>query len=320
MMYIEHFVRFTCCRFTSTSQDIMPHKHKRDRAKNDASHYDLRPSKAAQSLPVKNTTLAKNPTKKRKRAQLDDDTPRAFTRLLTGYRPPRSGLDDGVRPSKKSKSSQPTTETKTIAPPSTLPAPTIQPNEPLSSFNARVDAALPFSGLSRKSGGGKEVEKERKTKTERKMQKMQKEWREEEQRRKVKLEERDDEGGVDEGGVDDLLRVSKKVKRKGGKKKRAGNENEAHLDDDEDPWAHIQAKRFEGGDASALKGSKGGLIGLHDVVLAPPKFTKLPRGKENHNIHKGTVGLKRQAELTEARQSIVEGYRQMMRDKRGQTE
>jgi len=302
----------------------MPHKHKRDKGKNDASYYDLPPSKAAQSLPVKKATTTTNTTKpqtkssERKRPRLDDDTPRAFARLLSDYRPPRSGLDDGTRPSKKRKTSQLTTESKPIAPPLSFSVPTIQAHETLSSFNARVDAALPFSGLSKRGGGGKEAEKERKTKTERKMQKMQNEWRAEERRRKEKLEESEDVAGLDEGGISDLPKVAKKGKRKGGRRKRIGGENGASMDDDDDPWAHIKAKQIQGDDEKATNGSRGGLIGLHDVVLAPPKFPKANKEKEDFNIGKGTGGLKRQVELTEARKGIIEGYRQMMRDKRGE--
>lgn len=300
----------------------MPHKHKRDRGKIDVSCFDLPPSKGAHSLPVKKAATTTSNTKpqarssKRKHARLDDDTPRAFTRLLSGYRPPRSGLDDGTRPSKKNKRSTPMAETSSAGPALSLPAPTLQPRESLSSFNARVDAALPFSGLSKKSGAGKEAEKEKKTKTERKMQKMQNEWREEERRRREKLEQKRDEAGVDEGGIDDLLRVAKKTKRKGAK----GTVNGVDvMDDEEDPWAHIKAKRIQGDEERDVDGSRGGLVGLHDVVLAPPKLSKLAREKAYSVFGKGTNGLKRQVELTEARESIVEGYRQMMKDKRERT-
>lgn len=300
----------------------MPHKHKRDKGKNDASSYDLPPSTSAQSLAVKkaattmNTIMPQTKFLKRKHASLDDDTPRAFTRLRSGYRTPRSGLDDGMRRPQKYKSSNSNTGSKTIVPSLSVPALTIQTHEPLSSFNARVDAALPLTGLSKRSGGGKEAEKERKTKTERKMQKMQKDWREEERRRKEKLWEQEDEAGIDGGGASDLMWFAKKGKRKGGKRKKGGAKHSAHMDDDDDPWAHIKAKGTQDGDAKATNASKGGLIGLHDVVLAPPKWSKASKGKENLNIGKDVGGMKRQVELTEGRMNIVEGYRQMMRDKR----
>ena len=293
----------------------MPHKHKRDRSKNDASHYDLPPSKSAHPLPVKSSTSTITTTKpKPKPVHLQDDTPRAFTRLLTAYRPPRSGLDDGTRPSKKRKSSKISTSDDTVEASlaTSLPPPTIQPHEPLSAFNARVDAALPFTGLSMKSGNGKDVATGRQTRMERKMQRMQREWREEEKRRKENLQEEKEEGAVDEEGPEELIKVRKK---RGKKRKNGSTENSAEMDDDdEDPWAHIKAKPIGDGDTRGI----GGLVGLHDVVLAPPRFSKVPKGKENFGIRKGVGGLKRQEELSEARRSVVEGYRQMMREKRGE--
>ena len=300
----------------------MPHKHRRLTSRNDASNYDLPPSKKASALPVKrnptihNSQTSTKPTM-RKHAQLDDDTPRAFSRLFAGYRPPRSGLDDGIRPKKKRKVSAVDPE-ETATAPNSIPTPTIHPHESLSSFNARVDAALPFAGISKRSAGGKEMGLERKTKTEKKMQKMQREWREEERRRKERLEEAKDEDGVDEDALDDIPRAAKKRKRKGGKKDTGGAEGDiaAHDDDDDDPWAHIQATRTEEVNGK----STGGLIGLHDVVLAPPKFSKLPKDKGNTMIKSGTTGLKRQAELSEARARVINSYRQMMKDKRTEDE
>ena len=292
----------------------MPHKHRRDQKKNDASYYDLPPLKRAKPLPVKGTTTTettKPPKKsaKRKRANLDDDTPRAFSRLLTAYRPPRSGLDDGRLPPKKRKTSEPTVGSEPPFQPSSIPPPTIQPHEPLSSFNARVDAALPFSGVSKRSGGGDEAERGRKTKTEKKMQKMQKEWREEDKRRKERLDEMKDDA------VDDT-RVVKKPTRKGGRgKKDRGADGEEAFDADEDPWAHIAAKRAEETNEKA----NAGLVGLHDVVMAPPKLPKTPKKQENVGVSRGPGGVKRQAELSEARKSVIDSYREMMKQKRATT-
>lgn len=299
----------------------MPHKHKRDKSKGDASFYDLPPSKTAHPLPVKElpTTIGKSGTKstKRKYAQMQDDTPRAFTRLLGNHRSPRSGLDDGIRPLKQARKGtklecRPGSAAFAPAP---VAVPTIQPREPLSAFAARVDAALPFSGLSRKSGEAKETGRDRQTKTERKMQKMQKEWREEDRRRKMKLEEE----GVDGDGLDESLKLATTRKSNSGKKKRKRSDHGEDIeddDDDDDPWAHLAAKRREESDARIDSGSGVGLVGLHDVVLAPPTFSRVPRGKENLNMHK-SGGLKRQQELSEARMTVIEVYRQMMREKRG---
>ena len=295
----------------------MPHKHKRDRSKTDPSFYDLPPAKTIHPLPVPKlpSTAKTSGTKpaKRKNAQLQDDTPRAFIRLLGDYRPPRSGLDDGLRLSKKvSKESKP--ETPAPAP---AAVPTIQPREPLSSFAARVDAALPISGMSKKRGGAKEAGGERQTRTERRMQKMQKEWREEDRRRKEKLEEKEDEN-ADEDAVDELFKSARETKSKGGKKKGKRNGHHADIDEDDDPWAHLVAKRNEEQNANSASRSGAGLVGLHDVVLAPPRFSRVPKGKQDLGVSKGGGGLKRQQELLEARTAVVEGYRQMMREKRGE--
>ena len=293
----------------------MPHKHKRDKSKNEAS-YDLPPTKTAHPLPVKKststTTTKTTQPSKRKRTTIQDDTPRAFARLLnpTTYRPPRAGLDDGTntRSSKKRK----TTTTKTDSPPEivppSLPPPKILPHEPLSSFSARVDAALPFTGISKTSGNARKdvLGRERQTKTERKMQRMQREWREEEKRRKEKMEEEGLEKDVDEEGVDALstgLRTKKKTKGK-----RKGGDMEIE-EKEGDIWAGIKAKRIE------VIDGQGGLVGLHNVVQAPPKLMK-GKVKENSGFGKGGGGLKRVGELSEARKGVVEGYRALMKERR----
>ena len=301
----------------------MPHKHRRDKSKNDASFYDLSPTKTAHPLPVMKLTgtTGKSGTEpaKRKHAQMQDDTPRAFTRLLGDYRPPRSGLDDGMRPSKKSRKlskleSKPDTVTLAPVP---VAVPTIQPREPLSSFAARVDATLPFSSLSKKNGAPKEGASVRQTKTERKLQRMQNEWREEDRRRKEKLEEEADEA-VAEERMDELVKTTTKRMGKTDKKKRKGGDHGGGIDDDDDPWAHIAAKRLEENNAKTAPGSGAGLVGLHDVVLAPPRFSRLSRGKADFKIKTGVGGLKRQQDLSEARMTVVESYRWMMREKRGE--
>ena len=299
----------------------MPHKHKRDKLKSDASFYDLPPNKTADVIPVKNltttTTTANRKTKpaKRKHAQMQDDTPRAFTRLLGNYRPPRSGLDDGIRPSKKARKSS-KVEPANLAPTS-VAVPTIEPREPLSSFAARVDAALPFSGLSRKSGAANQGGRERQTKTERKMQKMQEEWRKEDRQRKEKLEEERDKD-LDEEGLDEMVKVASKGKSKGSKKRKKGVEQGGVIDDDEDPWAYIAVKRLEENEAKTAAGPGACLVGLHDVVSAPPRFSTVPKARADSCIKNGIGGLKRQHELSEARTSVVEGYRKMMREVRGE--
>lgn len=302
----------------------MPHKHKRGNLASTSS-YNLPPSQVAYPLNPTEKSTSQPKSLKRK---TKDDTPRAFSRLFGTYRPPRSGLDDGVRPSKKKKAngaevsaSGTQTSVPTPQPNPTIEAPSRQYNESMSSFAARVDAALPLSGIQKKSGIAQGVDQARQTRTERKMQKMYKQWRAEDLQLKEKAEDMlgetqndDDEDLVKTMGViaEPSSKGKTKRKRKGkgkGKGKPAAGDGVSGSSDDEDPWAKITAKRQE-----AEKGSGGGLVGLHDVVQAPPRFTKVLKGKMDFKVGQG--GLKRQVELSEARQSVVEGYRQMMKHRR----
>ena len=61
---------------------------------------------------------------------------------------------------------------------------------------------------------------------------------------------------------------------------------------------------------------------MHDVVLAPPKLGKGPRRRRRRERFgfkaghgDGVVGLKRRAELSEARERVVERYRALMKGK-----
>ena len=146
---------------------------------------------------------------------------------------------------------------------------------------------------------------QRQTKTERKMQKMQRQWREEDARRKRKRDEaREDAEDVDSG--DELPATSKA--KKGKKAGRKGNDGGAD-ESEGDIWASIAAKRRE------MEAAGGGLVGVHDVVLGPPKLIKAPREKFKMSSGKEGLGLKRQAEISEARREVVEGYRALMRAK-----
>ncbi len=175
----------------------------------------------------------------------------------------------------------------------------------MSEFSARVDAALPVSGL---VGRGKDTG--RKTKTEKRMQKMYTQWREEEQRMKEKLEEAMEDAEEDED-ADNRIPLAKnpEAKKKKGKRARVIGEE----GDDEDPWAELNAAR--GGPPSSL----------HDVVQAPPQFAKAPKNrfkvKEGARVEVADVpsaagSLRRREELGEARRNILEGYRHMMETRR----
>lgn len=138
------------------------------------------------------------------------------------------------------------------------------------------------------------------------MQKMQQQWREEDARRKAKREEAKEEAEELESG-DELPPASKaKKSKKTGRKRNCGSADE----DEGDIWAAVAAKRKEN---EATGGA--GLVGVHDVVLAPPKLMKAPMEKFKTGSGKGVLGLKRQAEISEARREVVEGYRALMRAK-----
>ncbi|KAI4282297.1 MAG: hypothetical protein L6R38_003031 [Xanthoria sp. 2 TBL-2021] len=313
----------------------MPHKHRLRGT--DSSSHELPPTSIARPLPVSRTSKTQ-PSHKAPKRKNDpkDDTPRAFTRLMnytsTGHKTPR-GLDDGIKQptSKKRKRGSNNEEqaTQNVAHTSgTTKAdiPKILPGERMADYSARVDQALPVVGLVSK-GKGVGGLKERQTKTERKMQRMQKEWREADLRRKAKIQEAEEEAEEEEEGGGGRVTVGttgsgkgkkkgKKRKNKGGGGREGSNDDAGDDDDDEDPWAVVAANRQREQEEKEKGEGKGGLVGLHDVVLAPPKFTKVPTKKVDvaDMVRKG--GLKRQVELSEARASVIEGYRRMMRERR----
>ena len=236
------------------------------------------------------------------------------------------GLDDGVRVPKKKKikveedAGLPAKQEEQAV--AKTPMPTIKPGERMAEFSARVDAALPVSGLINKTAkGGKDPLglKVGRTKKEKKMQRMYAEWREQDvrikEKREAALEEKEmDELEEGEGGqvvwADPSASTSSSKKKKGkGKKKRVVGEIE---DGENDPWAKIQRER-------------GGKVAFGDVVQAPPVFTKAPRekfkvrgaGVEVGDVPKASGSLRRREELGEVRRSIVEGYRAMMNQGKG---
>ena len=245
------------------------------------------------------------------------------------------GLDDGVKESKSAKKKRILAEAETEEgdKPESQPSkpiaaeaqvPTIRPGERMSEFSARVDAALPVSGLINKTAkNGKDPLglKVGRTKTEKRMHRMYDEWREQDRKIKEKREEAQElaeEEVEDEDGqvrwkvdVDAAQGTSGKKSKKGKKKKVIGE-----LDDgDDDPWA-------------GLKRERGQKIGLNDVVQAPPTFKTLPKEKfkvrgarvEVEDVPKASGSLRRREELGEVRRSVVEGYRAMMKKGKGKSE
>ncbi|KAK1808979.1 hypothetical protein LTR12_016649 [Friedmanniomyces endolithicus] len=339
----------------------MPHKHTRKRNPNATNDYNLAPSTIAKPLAAfsgaakdgkgkgKGKFQTKKPSQggqsksertpnlKRKRTSTattdykEDDTPRAFARLMqfqtTGKRP--SGLDD-ERASRKAKKRKTATDTTPSAAKKPEPVPTpkpavpatdlstvpkILPGERLADYSARVDQALPVSGLARKGKNARvEGVKERVTKTEKRLKKMYAAWREEDIRRKEKAEEvqEEEEEAEEERRAKwgEGYRASLITSTRRGKKQKVIGEADGSDDDGEvDPWAVLNSRREKP-------------KGLHDVVLAPPTLKVVPKEKfkvkEGARVQVADVpaaagSLKRREELGEARRDVIERYREIMR-------
>jgi hypothetical protein len=184
--------------------------------------------------------------------------PREFSRLLAyskGTRAP-SGLDEGDdsstgrirKPSNKdgARSSQDVNATASAKPL------TIRPGERLADYSTRVDAALPVGGLVKK--GTKKIPgiKPYQTKLERRIQRMQKQWREEDA--KIKEQRREAAEELEDELDDTLPGVGARLSMFGSKST------------DDDPWAELAKAR-----AQKVEPSRG-LTGVHDVVQAPPSL------------------------------------------------
>ena len=302
---------------------------------------DLPPTTIAQPLPVSKSASANGifttelslpkqaASKKRKRKDVDqDDTPKAFLRLMAfqqGKRLPK-GLDDGVQKStnKKRKRRNPVggevnedqEEEKDTELPNEIPK--IKPGERMSEFAARVDVALPVAGLINKTGKtGKDPLglKKSRTRTEKKMHKMNAEWREQDKKLKEKRDEEqelfEEMAEDDNGKVQWKADLKSTAGKKKGKKRRQKMLGE--LDDGEgDPWAVLRRNRGE-----VVKRD------INDVVKAPPTFANVPREKfkrgdarvEVGDVPKASGSLRRREELGEMRRGVVGGYRAMMKDR-----
>ncbi|KAI9837395.1 MAG: hypothetical protein M1837_002983 [Sclerophora amabilis] len=309
----------------------MPHKHRRERS-GDKVSYELPPNKIAKPLSVTRSAKPgaestvggkKAKTNTRRVGNFEDDTPKSFARLMQFQAKGRypNGLDDGTRQNKKRKRDNTEKDSelkKTKLTENDQTVPTILPGERLSDFAARVDATLPVSGLLGKNrkGGDPVGLKGRRTKLEKRMNKMQDMWREEERRRKEKKDEveeqlldRDLEHG---SALRDPNGGRKSKKSKNGKKRRAAGQNVDGRDDNEDPWAQLKAARDE-------RPAR-----LHDVVQAPPQIKRVPKEKfrvmngaivETAGVPRTAGSLRRREELAENRKSVVERYRSMMQEK-----
>ncbi|POS83005.1 hypothetical protein EPUL_005312 [Erysiphe pulchra] len=241
----------------------------------------LPPTKSAKSNGIFTTEIeaTKRPNKKRKRkSNVEDDTPKAFLRLMSlqqGKRLPK-GLDDGIdtkRDRKKKKSLVQDTNRPLIEVNNESENLKIRPGEKMSEFGARVDAALPVKGLINKSTRtivGTLGSKDSRTRMEKRMHKMYDQWRQEEAKRieqkQMMLELAEEEEMDEDGQVKWKIDIPKQSKCKKGKKKLKKKIVIGENDDGEDdPWAKILKIRGEA------------KIGLHDVAQAPPIFSNLPK-------------------------------------------
>ncbi|QQK40557.1 UPF0653 protein C607.02c [Penicillium digitatum] len=330
----------------------MPHKHKR-RGEADKAHFDLPPSEIAKALPVRdlvkpklgkngkklknqgkdqNQSANKAPTHRLKNVT-EDDTPRAFRRLMqyqqTGRRAP-SGLETGERPNKRKRNATEDATTSSKKPAETQnpkPAamektemPKIMPGERLAEFVARVDREMPLSQMTKsvKTGDAKNKEQHKRTKHEKHLLRLQKGWREEDARiREREQEEREER----EDDMEAELRQWKEweIEAAGGKKKAASKKNKKKGtnaddsgDDDPDPWAKLK-KRDEERKKNPF-----------EVAKAPPQLVK-PREifkvrggakVDVANVPAAVGSLRRREELAGERRNIVEEYRKLMAAKR----
>ncbi|EAS34971.3 uncharacterized protein CIMG_00325 [Coccidioides immitis RS] len=353
----------------------MPHKHKRRRKEND-DHYDLPPNKIAKPLPArldngtKDAGQTKNAKQRKKPAHTDDfgdDTPRQFARMMRRFQQSMPGGKDGNKmnsdtaagnekntrkrkrggdiPTEASgQNNKPKVQKADAAVKSaeSTSVPKILPGEKLSDYAARVDQALPLSGVARKAGNTgaskmdadiRNLREHRQTKHEKRLLRLQKGWREEEAKIREKEEAEREEREAEDEEVNDTWKQweaeaghgkKKKKKKKGGKKKKkngaaaADGPDYSDDSDDDDPWAKLNKKKCAAQPLNPF-----------DVVQAPPE--NLAKVKEIFKVH-GINGakvdvanvpaaagsLRRREELASHRQSIVEEYRRIMAEKRGQ--
>lgn len=318
---------------TRTSKSTYPPYHPSYIANTIPHRFNLPPDLHATSLPVgKARTFSSAPrAKKRKTGHVEgygaDDTPKAFARLMAfskGVKPKRSGLDDGAVKTKKARKleQQQQKDAATVGeaskPQENEPPKKdelrIQPGESLSSFRARVDAALPLSGITKSTKKIPGAPDHRVTKHERKLKRLQKGWREEEARiRDKEAEERElAEEEQDEEAVMWEDRNAEVQASLGGKKAKKGRKKRKMVAGEVDNGS--------GDEFEALGRKRGERRGLHDVVSAPPTFTKVPREIfKVRDVKKDVLGLKKREELGEERMGVVERYRELMARKRGQT-
>lgn len=282
------------------------------------------------------------PATSRRKSNKEDDTPKAFARLMqyqtTGRRAP-SGLETGEKKENKkrkreaaeaneakeakiAKNKKPAATLSEQAAASGVDAknvmPKILPGEKLSDFSARVDRALPLSAMTKSAGGAKSKD-HKMTKHEKHLRRLQEGWRKDDARIKEKELAEREEREFEMGEELELLKAWEQDMRGGkAKKKRivkkSGGGDDGSGDDDPDPWAKLK-KRDKERQANPF-----------EVAEAPPTLSK-PREifkvrggakVDVANIPNAVGSLRRREELAGERRSIVEEYRRLMAAKRGE--
>lgn len=253
----------------------------------------------------------KQQLRKKKRSKsgkgVEDDTPKAFARLMAFQKEGkriRSGLDDGVRekkvkksgPNKKDATAQKArqdhgeessmqneadtaTDTAAAAVTSHL-IPKILPGERLSDFSLRVDQSLPLTSVpkhkTRETVPGLNI-KTPLTKHNKRLARMQRDWRTQEEKIRDREEEAEDDLAEkkEEDGLLWLGVEAGRMRGKGKKKKKQDKEDEA------DPWKVLERKRREQEREEGEKSGTGAGFGggrtaqtrglnARDNVQAPP--------------------------------------------------
>ncbi|KAF2148379.1 hypothetical protein K461DRAFT_282833 [Myriangium duriaei CBS 260.36] len=317
----------------------MPHKHTLGKTSRSDEDFDLAPTQRAAPLSVHGAPIFSKPSKKRKRPGSGDDTPAAFKRLMAqqAYMKSRSqpskstdtrdSISTSERNTKSSKSSKATRPSDT----------TEEPVPTKASGNTDPSLLLP-----RAPNSDITALKNKSTRLQRKIERKVSAWRTEDARLRQKAvddaaaareaeEERIatalERNGISAGMMDDeeflkdvglgweeekkgAGKEARKEERQGeGEKKVKGGRKRGRKE--EDDWAVLKEKR-------------GQRARLGDVVQAPPELKRVRevfkvRGKDDTGKKKvmDEEGLKRKAELGEARLEVIKRYREMMGRKGG---
>lgn len=335
------------------------------------SHYsdlhDLPPTQLARPLPVRDAKTkggkAKSADKesklKQKKATVsvsakDNDTPRAFARLMRQMHQPRrssDGLDDGnTQPQKKDKKKkQQQVQSQPDAQSAAVPL-KIQPGERLADFSARVDQSLPLSAIPKRrhastttittpTGTTKQLRETRLTKHERRLRRLQEQWRTEEAALRAREADVRDERAEAAEQTDETWRAwaheagsreHKRRKKKRGKHGVHDGDGGGGFDDDDDddPWAALNRKKAKAVQQQQLEQHQlppQQAANPLATVQAPPTLVKprevfKARGGAHVQVADVPVAsgsLRRREELAGERATVVEQYRRLMASKRG---